>query len=286
MTQVRDVHLLEVRWLRSLGAPLWLTSLMLHANSFSVSSRKFALRARMTNQLPTGAQSTTFRNTMWNMSINFSFCREHGFRGDVLVLGDDMLMRLDNPWRSRHRCLVRAYKYTCTLARMVAEVSVASHLSECSFLSKHFIMTERGFVMVPKFGKAVARFNARASANEAVSDRAYLCGKALSYSYEFRHCPPISRCYFERFRQLFEGEVSLDGLGWNAKGAFLELGVAGVLDAIYSVQHVCSRSDMTRFYHWKYGMTASDIIILLIASLFGESDLDEVAAGRIVEDFL
>jgi hypothetical protein len=286
MTQVRDVHLLEVRWLRSLGAPLWLTSLMLHANSFVVTSRRYGVFAKVTNQLPTGAQSTTFRNSMWNMTINFAFCTLHGFRGDVLVLGDDMLMRLDNPWRSRLRCVRRAYEDVCIRARMRADVSVRAHLSECSFLSKNFIMTERGYVMVPKFGKAVARFNARASSNEAVSDRAYLAGKALSYSYEFRHCPPISRCYYERFLQLRGDVVSLDGLGWNAKGVFLDLGVDGVISRILSVSTVCSRSDMTRFYHWKYGMTSTDIITLLLASVFGEDDLDEVTAGRIVEDFL
>jgi hypothetical protein len=170
---------------------------------------------------------------------------------------------------------------------MLATVVVNSHLSECSFLSKNFIMTSYGFVMVPKFGKAVARFNARASSNEAVSDGAYLAGKALSYSYEFRHCPPISRCYYERYLQLVPADgVSLDGLGWNAKGAFLDLGVKGVVAAINTVTHTCSRDDMTRFYHWKYSMTSTDIIALLMASLFGEQDLDEATAGRIVEDFL
>jgi len=260
---------------------------MLHANSFAVTSRKYAVSARVTNQLPTGAQSTTFRNSMWNMSINYSFCRRNGFRGDVLVLGDDMLMRLDNPWRSRLRCVRRAYEFVCVEARMRAEVFCRRHLSECAFLSKNFIQTDYGFVMVPKLGKAIARFNARASANEAVSDRSYLAGKALSYSYEFRHCPPFSRAFFERFRQLRgDGDVSLDGLGWNAKGKFLELGIDGVIDRITKVDHVCTRSDMTRFYHWKYDMTASEVLALLVATLFGENDLDEAAAGRIVEDFL
>jgi hypothetical protein len=287
MTQVRDVHILEVKWLRKLGAPLWVTGLMLHANSFAVTARKFAVAARVTNQLPTGAQSTTFRNSVWNMSINYSFCLRHGFIGDTLVLGDDMLMRLDNPWKSRTRCIRRAYEHVCTLARMRATVVVRRHLSECSFLSKNFIMTSHGFVMVPKFGKAVARFNARASSNEAVSDRAYLAGKALSYSYEFRHCPPISRSYYERYLQLVpEGGISLDGLGWNAKGNFLDLGVKGIVRAIQTVTHVTSRDDMTRFYHWKYDLTSTDIILLLLASLFGEDDLDEATAGRIVEDFL
>jgi len=287
MTQLRDVHLLEIQWLRRLGAPLWLTSLMLHANSFAVTSRKFGLRARVDNQLPTGAQSTTFRNSMWNMSINYAFCVRYGFFGDVLVLGDDMVMRLDNPWSCRRRALRRAYEHVCTLAGMRAKVSVFVHLSECSFLSRHFIMTNHGYVMVPKFGKALARFNARASANEAVSDADYLAGKALSYAYEFRHCPVISRCYLTRFGQLCEDidSVSLDGLGWNVKGAFLDLGVRGILAAL-EVSHVCTRDDMTRFYHWKYGFTATDILEVLMSSLFGEDDLDEATVGRIIEDWV
>jgi len=74
MTQVRDVHLLEIEWLTRLGAPKWLTGLMLHANSFGVSSMKHAVAGRVKNQLPTGAQSTTFRNSLWNASINHAFC--------------------------------------------------------------------------------------------------------------------------------------------------------------------------------------------------------------------
>jgi len=288
MTQLRDVHVLEVKWLTRLGAPQWLTGMMLHANSFSVTSRKFGVMARVVNQLPTGAQSTTFRNSMWNMTINYAFCKRNKFFGDSLVLGDDMLMRLDNPWSACRRSIRRSYEYVCKLAGMVAEVSVSGHLSECSFLSKHFIMTDRGYVLVPKLGKAIARFNARASANEAVSDRSYLCGKALSYAYEFRFVPVISRCFLTRFSQLFETQeqVSLDGLGWNVKGAFLDLGVRGILESLDSLDHVASRADMTRFYHWKYGFTASDVLDLLLATLFQEEDLDVVSVGRIIEDWV
>jgi len=152
-TQVRDVHLLEVQWLRRLGAPLWLTSLMLHANSFAVRSREYKLFSRIKNQLPTGAQSTTFRNTLWNASIVECFAVKHGLRGLCLVLGDDMLFRVDNPF-SRSQQMRRAYVHIAKEACMLAKVSVHRYLVQCTFLSKQFIQTTAGHVLVPKLGKA------------------------------------------------------------------------------------------------------------------------------------
>jgi hypothetical protein len=287
MTQLRDVHILEVAWLQWLGAPLWITSLMLHANAICVSAHKHGLRARIENQLPTGAQSTTFRNTLWNATINHAFCLRVKAEGDVLVLGDDMLMRYDNPMSSRYQQIRREYEYVTKLAGMDAKVKVRRFLCECSFLSKSFIPTDLGHVMAPLLGKAVARYNARASVNEAVSDRSYLAGKSLSYAFEFRHVPPIARVFLLRYEQLApDGDVSLDALGWNAKGAFLSRGVKGVLRAISGVTTVASRDDMTRFYHMKYGMTSTDILENVIAIVFGIDDLDEISCARLLEDFV
>jgi len=284
-TQVRDVHVLEVAWLRRFGAPRWVTSLMLHANSFAVTSKGFGVRARIRNQLPTGAQSTTFRNTLWNASIVDTFAVKFSLRGKCLVLGDDMLLRVDNPF-TRIGSMRRAYVFTTKDACMVAKVFVYNHLSECTFLSKQFIMPCSGFVLVPKLGKALARFNCSANNNQSVSDRSYLAGKALSYSFEFRHCPPISRCFLERYNQLApSGDVSLLGLGWHARGAFLDLGVKGVLARLSSCA-VASRDDITRFYHGKYGLTCTDVIELVLRFVFGEEDLDVAAVGRIIEDFV
>jgi len=108
----------------------------------------------------------------------------------------------------------------------------------------------------------------------------------LSYAFEFRHCPPISRAFAERYLQLApKGDHSLAGLGWNAKGSFLELGVKGLLERIKTCQ-VASRFDMTRFYHWRYGLTCTDVIELVLRFVFGEEDLDVAAVGRIIEDFV
>jgi len=289
MTQVRDVHLLEVFWLQRLGAPAWLTALMMIANSFKASSRTHRVSARITNQLPTGAQSTTFRNSMWNCTINYAFCQRVKATGDVLILGDDMLMRYDNPISSRVKNIRREYEHVCKLACMKAKVFVRKHLSECTFLSKQFIMTdnERQYVMIPLLGKAVARFNVRASANDAVSDEAYLAGKALSYAYEFRFAPTISRLFYYRYQQLVPPEgVSLDALGWNAKGAFLRRGTDGVIAAIENATNPASADDLTRFYHWKYELCHQEVVELLLAMIFGEDDLDEEGIGYICSDFL
>jgi hypothetical protein len=286
MTQVQDVSLLEIMWLRRFGAPLWVTGLLLHANSFNAVSHKYGVRVRVTNQLATGAQSTTFRNTLWNMTINHAFCLRVGAHMDSLVLGDDNTARYDNPFSSKAKNIRREYEHVCKLACMDAEVKVVKFLSQTTFLSKHFIPTATSYVMVPKLGKAVGRFNARASANEAVSDEAYLAGKALSYSYEFRHCPPISRMFMMKFERLCpDGVLSLDGISWNAKDAFVRYGVSGVLDRIKSVCAVCTRDDMNVFYYSMYSMTASDVIDLVMAVLFRHDDIDEAMCLRVLEDF-
>jgi len=90
-----------------------------------------------------------------------------------------------------------------------------------------------------------------------------------------------------RYEQLVPPEgVSLDGLGWKAKGEFLSRGVDGVLRAIADCKVHASRHDLNQFYHWRYGLFFTDVIEMLMAVLFGEDDLDESGVGRIMEDFL
>jgi len=286
MTQLEDVHLLEIRWLQRFGAPLWLTALMHVANKFKATSHKHKLKVQVENQLPTGAQSTTFRNSMWNASINYTWVKKHGLTGSVLLLGDDMLMRCDNiKWRKSS--IRRSYEFVTKLAGMKAEVAVRHHLSECTFLSKQFLPFGSSFAMAPKYGKAVARFNVRATSNEGVSDEKYLAGKALSYAYEFRYVGPIKNLFILKFAELeVDAEaISLDGLGWNARGAFLRHGIGGVLEKVSSCPSV-SRDEMTQFYYYKYSLTATDVIQLVHKLLFGVEDLDPVSMGFITSDWL
>jgi hypothetical protein len=280
MTQLEDVHLLEILWLTRFGAPAWLTALMHVANRFRATSFKHRVKAVVRNQLPTGAQSTTFRNSLWNSSICYSWCMKFGYEGDVLILGDDMLMRLDNP-KSRRQQLRRSYEYQSKLAGMRGEVVVHKHLSECTFLSKEFIPNGSSFVLAPRLGKAIARFNVRATSNEAVSDREYLAGKALSYAYEFRHISCVSRLFLLKYAEAEIDNPSLDALGWNAKGAFLRSGYAGIMSAIASARGA-SRDDITRFYHWKYNLTCTDLINLVSRTIFGDKDLDPVGMQFVV----
>jgi len=285
MTQLEDVHLLEIAWLTRFGAPRWLTALMHVANSFKASSFKHKVKVAVKNQLPTGAQSTTFRNSFWNASINFTWANKHGFVGDVLILGDDMLMRLDNPGCRRQQ-IRRSYEHICKGAGMDAKVSVRSHLSECEFLSRQFIPDGTGsFAMAPKLGKAVARFNVRASRNEALSDAEYLAGKALSYAFEFRFVQPICRLFLLKYAEFEIDNPKLDALGWNAKGQFLELGYQGIMLAIDSARSV-PRDCATQFYHWKYGLTITDVIELVSKLLFGDRDLEAGEIGFLTTDFI
>jgi len=285
MTQLEDVHLLEIAWLARFGAPKWLTSLMHVANAFKGTSHKHKVKAVIKNQLPTGSQSTTFRNSMWNASINYCWALEHDHEGDVLILGDDMLMRLDNPGCRRQQ-VRRSYEYVCKLAGMDAKVLVRKHLSECEFLSRQFLPDDRGsFVMAPKLGKAIARFNVRASSNEALSDDEYIAGKALSYAFEFRFVRPICNLFLLKFAEFEIEEPRLDALGWNAKGQFLALGYSGIEASIDAARSI-SRDSMTQFYHWRYSLTATDVIELVTKLLFGDRDLEPGEIGFITSDFI
>lgn len=285
MTQLEDVHLLEIAWLSRFGAPKWITALMHVANKFRATNFKHRVRATVRNQLPTGAQSTTFRNSLWNASINYWFSQRMNCEGDCLILGDDMLMRLDHCKARSRRAIRREYEYVTKLAGMRGEVKVHKHLSQCEFLSKQFVPDGSSFVLVPKLGKAIARFNVRASKNEAITDREYIAGKALSYAYEFRYLRPVSRLFLLKYVDTEVDNPALDALGWNAKGAFLRLGVDGIVAAIDRA-HTISRDDMTVFYHWRYGLLISDVISLVAKTLFGDRDLMPGELGFVVSDFV
>jgi len=284
MTQLEDVHLLEMEWLQRFGAPAWLTALMHVANKFRATSYKHKVKVQIENQLPTGAQSTTFRNSLWNASISYCFALRMKLDADVLLLGDDNLMHIYSSVTRKRQALRRAYEHVTRMAGMVAEVKVRSHLSECEFLSKQFLPDGSSFVMAPKLGKSIARFNVRATSNEAISDREYIAGKSLSYAYEFRYVGPLSRMFLLKFLEMEVDDPALDALGWNAKGAFLRLGTGGIMSAIDRA-HSISFDDMTKFYHWRYNLLAPEVVALVAKTLFGDRDLDPGEIGYITSDF-
>jgi len=286
MKQVSDVHLMEIMWLRRLGAPAWLSSLMIVANSIRISSRKHGVVGTVTNQLPTGAQSTTFRNTMWNSTICYGFILRTKSKGVVLVLGDDMTMRLDNPFSTRVKNIRREYEHVARLAHMDAKVKVVSALCDTTFLSRNFVPTLQGHVMVPLIGKSLCRFNVRATNNQSVSDAVYLAGKALSYAYEFRYCPALAKQFYARYLELTaEGFVGLLDLGWFAKGAFLRYGVDGVAQRVFQPERVATVDDLSCFYESRSGLFGSELVALFHDVIHGEQDIDESRLGGFLRDF-
>jgi hypothetical protein len=271
-SQVKDVHMLEVAWMRRLGAPVWITGLMLHANSYTITNRSYRVKMRIENQLPTGAQSTTFRNTMWNATIVNAFCRFVQRWGAACLLGDDAVLRIDGATGTM-RFYRRTYEHVARLARMDVKVTTRKTLEGCTFLSRYFVCLPRGYVMVPFLGKALARFNV--CPNSYLPRPAYLAGKALSYAYEFRHFKSISDLYLAKFGLLHKsGELDLSGVSWNVRGLFLRYGMSGLLAEIGRPSITGSLSDFTGFIHVLAGLTASDYYLATCHMLFSEGDID------------
>jgi hypothetical protein len=287
MKQVSDVHLIEIMWLRRFGAPSWLTALMIIANTIRISSRKHGMVGIVKNQLPTGAQSTTFRNSLWNMTINYCFALRVGAKGVVLILGDDMSMRFDNPFSTKVKNVRREYEYVAKLAKMDAKVKVHRRLSDTTFLSRNFVPTDKGHVMLPMLGKALVRFNVRATSNSGVSDETYLAGKALSYAYEFRYSPDIAKQFYNLYLELkVDSKVDLTDLGWFAKGAFLRYGVDGVAARVFQPERAATIADLSCFYDAKAGLFGSEVIKLVRDVVHGIDDIDETRLGGLVSDFM
>jgi len=270
--QVEDVGQLEHRWSVRLGMPAWLAGCILQANSYTAQSRKFGVSARLRNQLPSGSTSTTFRNSIWNATIFYSWARRFGIRAKALILGDDMLARITNgrlPKRAR-----RDYEHFATLARMKAKCHVRGALVDCEFLSRCFVPTCHGHLMVPKLGKALGRFNARGNPND-ISHQAYVAGKSLSYAYEFRHYKPFALLFIERFLATGESYHSLPPglLTFNFRHAIEIFGSrSGVLRHIDECDSATD-DELCQFTWHRYGKFRVETVEDVRSLLFGDTDL-------------
>jgi len=285
MRQCSSVVEIEGMWMTQLGAPAWLVHAHRRANVYRAFSRKHCTTAKIENQLPSGSTSTTFRNSIWNCTINFAFCDKHKLKARVLVLGDDMLMKVLNRLFKRAD---REYEYICKLARMKSKVKIHKYIASCEFLSRNFIPCDDGSLFAPKLGKALARFNARANANMGVSDSEYMAGKALSYAYEFRHIERIAALFLIKCRdqEVNLKEIKRETLGFNAAKTFDDGGVPLILATLRRAKKI-SEDDLTQFYHWRYGIDLTDVETVVNAVLFGDEDISqEVALPFALADFL
>jgi hypothetical protein len=271
--QVADVVQLEGMWMLRLGAPGWLVECLLRANHYSVLNRKFGVKAKVKNQLPSGSTSTTFRNSIWNATIFFTFGTRFGLRATTLILGDDMLSRMKNGRIPRRAA--RSYQHIATLARMSAKVKVHTHLVQCEFLSRRFVPTSYGHRMIPKLGKAFGRFNARAN-NTDIGDDEYMAGKSLSYAYEFRYYPPICRLFLQRFTGCTTPieKVRRELLSYNLKIALGSDSLESAAIRLYNISEPISDDDFCAYADFHYGKWRTDVLDDLEFLLFSNCDMD------------
>jgi len=280
--QCSSVNYLMRLWYKRLGAPSWFTLLYAKTNTFKAYSVKHSLSMDIEHQLATGACDTTLRNSIWNMTIFHSFALRYGQSGRVCILGDDMLACLTT--KLPHGAAGK-YADVADEARMKAKAKVFLLLQQCSFLSKSFVPNSAGHSMMPLLGKALARFNARANNNLAVSDLKYMAGKSLSYAYEFRFFDGLRDLFLHRFllTGVTSGDLDWDDLSWNARQAGLTISnIKSKL--IEPPEKLVDDFHLSDFLYCRYGLVLSDMLPL-IERVILEPKGDDVS-GPVAEAFL
>jgi len=288
--QCSDVMLLEVAFMRVLGCPEWFVRLHLKTNKFTVKSSKQGISATLENQLPTGATDTTFRNTFWNGCILWAFLKTAKIRScRAMIMGDDMLAIV----RGVCKYAVKTYVSIAAEAKMEAKVLRHELLWKATFLSKFFVPAEgRVHLTVPILGKALGRFNMRANRNQALSDNAYMAGKAIGYAYEFRFVPTIRDLFLQRFKVEFSSLPLVGGkrqmevdISWNARTAGVTL--SNITKKLVE-QRVIDDFHFHCFCWERYQLSGNAVIDLFrdVVTNSDKIDFYGVVVSKLAEDFL
>jgi len=284
--QCSSVNSLMRMWYRRLGAPEWFVQLYAKTDTFRAYSVKHSISMDIEHQLATGACDTTLRNSIWNMTICHSFCLRFGQSGRVVILGDDMLacFRSKLPHGAAGK-----YADVAEEAQMKAKAKVFLLLQQCSFLSKSFVPSSAGHSMMPLLGKALARFNARANNNLAVSDAKYMAGKSLSYAYEFRFFDGLRDLFLERFLStgVTSGNLDWDDLSWNARQAGVTITNLKA-KLIEPKEKIVDDFHLSDFLYCRYNLTLSECLPLIeevILNQYGR-DVSGPVAEALMVDFL
>jgi len=220
------VALIIDMWLSRLNMPDWVRKLMLDSSEeYDVYLPAAGLKATLKHQLPTGTTATTFRNSAFNAVMFCVAAHEQGVRNArCLILGDDLLAVTDK------KMDLHVWEQCIDKFKMVLKAA-APDLEGCAtFLSRRLFVYCDVPCMVPKIGKALARFNVRASRNTGVSNDAYMAGKALSYGHEFRHVPFFRKHFMLRYQYHWDrmsesersGDIINDSLTWSTRVAGLD----------------------------------------------------------------
>lgn len=183
-------------WLRKLGFPDWARRMMLESSEeYHVYAPLCGLKAKLKHQLPTGTTATTFRNSAFNAVMFAVSCMQQGVkRARALVLGDDLLAAVNKALDNN------LWEATVERFKMVLKAASPKFNGEATFLSRRLVMIHTP-CLVPKIGKALARFSVRASRNLGITDDEYMAGKALSHAYEFRHAPLMRDMFIKRYER-------------------------------------------------------------------------------------
>jgi hypothetical protein len=264
LRQRRSVATLFDDWLFKLRAPMWLRKLFLGAIDFRVRNDAFGHKADLSNQLPTGTTITTIRNSTYNLTMEVDYAMETSNSGKCIILGDDYLGRLKKAVDCDHWSrFIGDYK-------MVLTGTIPDNMAAATIISRrvcHHTATRP--CMMPKLGKALARFNVRVSQQAGVSDSAYMAGKALSYAYEFRHFPIFRDMFLSRFMSEDDrARVSVSEVSWFTRTSGVEL--TDLMEAIKREPTLISEDNTREFLMDAYGYT------------FGLEDARELASRIIL----
>jgi len=257
-----------------LGAPQWFRKLLIDMRTFSVTNHLHGHRAEVQNQLPTGTTMTTARNCIVNSTIESCYALHSGNTGVADILGDDFLAMMFLPTDCSD-----ITSWVAEGPKMKLKASSPELSGESTFLSRRICTETETPCMMPKLGKALARFNARVSPNMAISDSAYMAGKALSYAYEFRHFP----CFRDLFIMRYEAEednahIDMSEISWFTRTSGID-SAERLLSRVKEEKVIVSEDETREFlmdaYGYTFGLTdAKAIATRIILS----TDLDIVAA--------
>jgi hypothetical protein len=227
-SQKSDVHEIFAHWLKCSGAPSWFVKFYVHnSKRFKVVSYEYGVSAEIENQLATGGTDTTGRNTVWNLCQWWSYVKKKRYRKTrVAILGDDLAGSVPEKFD------LESWESHCAAAGMKLKAKHRNFYCDLTFLSRFFVPLGTENCMVPLIGKALMRFNARANRNTAVSDEVYMCGKALSYAYEFRHVAYMRDAFLQRARST---GVSFDDVDVSELTWFAKQNVSGIDDVLAKI---------------------------------------------------
>lgn len=200
-------------WLEKLNFDPETRRFMLEASEeYDVYAPLCGLKATLKHQLPTGTTATTFRNSAFNL-IMFAVAMQQQGVSNVrcVILGDDLLAA------SAQAVSCSEWQNCVDRFKMVLKAASPTLDGKATFLSRRLCTLSPRPCLVPKIGKALARFNCRASNNDAISDDAYMAGKSLAHAYEFRHAPYLRDLFLQRFAHHYprsglgpDGEIDHD----------------------------------------------------------------------------